>query len=53
MIVGDPRILHKDIIRHTEATLNGFVPCPQIVDATLADEGGLYGALAYLRQRDV
>ena len=51
MIVGDPRILRDDIIRHTTKALNGFVPCPKIVDATLADEGGLYGAMTYLQQQ--
>lgn len=51
MIVGDPRILRDDIVRHTTTALNGFVPCPKIADATLADEGGLYGAMAYLRMQ--
>ena len=50
MIVGDPRILREDIIKHTEEALNGFVPCPQILDATLKDEGGLYGGMALLKQ---
>ena len=50
MIVGNPRILREDIIRHTEEILNGFVPCPQILDATLKDEGGLYGGMALLKQ---
>jgi len=31
--------------------LKGLVPCPPIVDATLKDEGGLYGALALLRTK--
>ena len=51
MIVGDPRILRDDIVRHTSRALNKFVPCPKIADATLADEGGLYGAMAYIRQK--
>lgn len=51
MIVGDPRIRREDIIRHTSHALKGFVPCPKIVDAELADEGGLYGAMVYLQQR--
>jgi predicted NBD/HSP70 family sugar kinase len=51
MIVGDPRILLKDIITHTEATLNCLVPCPKIVDATLKDEGGLYGAMAIISNK--
>ncbi len=51
MIVGNPRILLTDIVRHTEEVLDGFVPCPLIVDATLKDEGGLYGAMALIKQR--
>lgn len=51
MIVGNPRILLADIIRHTEKTLEGLVPCPRIVDATLKDEGGLYGAMAILKEK--
>ncbi len=48
MVIGDPRILREDIVRHTERAMAGFVPVPPIVDATLADKGGLYGALAVL-----
>jgi predicted NBD/HSP70 family sugar kinase len=51
MIVGDPRILLQDIIRHTKDQLNGSLPCPPIVDAQLKDEGGLYGAMALLSQK--
>ena len=51
MIVGDPRILLDDIIRHTNEVLDGVSEVPLIVDATLGDEGGLYGALALLNQR--
>lgn len=51
MIVGDPRIYREDIIKHLEALLDGFVPCPIILDATLKDEGGLYGAMAMLLKR--
>ncbi len=50
MVVGNPRIYREDIIRHTEEVLAGFVPCPVILDATLKDEGGLYGAMALLKQ---
>lgn len=50
MIVGDPRILREDIVRHTEEALDGFVSCPPILDATLKDEGGLYGGMALLKQ---
>lgn len=51
MIVGDPRIILNDIMRHTEAVLEGVAPVPDIVDATLGDEGGLYGAMALLQQK--
>jgi len=51
MIIGDPRILLEDIIHHTKEVLGGEQECPSIVDATLEDEGGLYGALALLQQR--
>lgn len=50
MIIGDPRILLEDIKRYTKETLGELVPCPLIVDAVLKDEGGLYGAMALLRQ---
>lgn len=53
MIVGDPRILLADIIRHTEEKLAGEVPPPPIVDAVLKDEGGLFGAMALIRQQAV
>jgi predicted NBD/HSP70 family sugar kinase len=49
MVVGDPRIFLKDIVRHTREVLGGLVPCPPIVDAKLKDEGGLYGAMALLK----
>lgn len=51
MVVGDPRIFLADIIRHTEETLDGLVPCPKIVDAALRDEGGLYGAMALIEKK--
>jgi predicted NBD/HSP70 family sugar kinase len=51
MVVGDPRIPLEAIKKHTVAVLNGFVPCPEILDATLKDDGGLYGAMAFLRQK--
>lgn len=51
MIVGDPRILLNDIIEETINVLGETFPCPKIVDATLADEGGLYGAMALIEQR--
>jgi predicted NBD/HSP70 family sugar kinase len=48
MMIGDPRILREDVIRHTNRVMGEFVPVPPILDATLADKGGLYGALAVL-----
>ena len=52
MIVGDPRILLEDIVRHAGEALGELVPCPDILDATLKDEGGLYGAMALLKQKE-
>ncbi|MCA9366187.1 ROK family protein [Candidatus Kaiserbacteria bacterium] len=51
MIVGDPRILLDDIIKHTQAVLGEEVPCPLLKDAELGSVGGLYGAMALLEQR--
>jgi predicted NBD/HSP70 family sugar kinase len=51
MIIGDPRIMLADITRETEAALQGVMPCPPIIDATLSDEGGLYGAMVLIEQR--
>ncbi|MCA9361100.1 ROK family protein [Candidatus Kaiserbacteria bacterium] len=51
MIIGDPRILLDDIIRHTNAVLDDVVPCPLILDATFKDTGGLYGAMAILSEK--
>ena len=51
MIVGDPRIFLDDIVRHTKEVLGDQMACPDIVDATLKDEGGLYGAMALLAQK--
>ncbi len=52
MIVGDPRILLADIQRHLEAVLAPHnLAVPILLDATLADEGGLYGAMALLKQK--
>lgn len=49
MIIGDPRIFLEPIKKYTTEVLDGLVPCPEIVDATLKDEGGLYGAMAILK----
>lgn len=51
MIIGDPRIMLADIQRETAKIVEGLVPCPKIVDATLSDEGGLYGAMVLIEQR--
>ncbi len=51
MIVGDPRILLEPTKAHTKALLGSLMPCPHIVDATLKDEGGLYGAIALLNYK--
>jgi predicted NBD/HSP70 family sugar kinase len=51
MVVGNPRILLEDIIRHTEILLDGLLPCPKILDALLKDEGGLTGAMVLLEQK--
>lgn len=50
MIVGDPRIFLADIIKHTHEIVDDKVPVPEIVDATLGDYGGLYGAMALLER---
>ena len=50
MIIGDPRILLDDIIKHTNEALDDELPCPLIKDAELGAYGGLYGAIALLDQ---
>lgn len=51
MIVGDPRIMLDDVIRHTNEVLGDSIECPLIVDAKLGDQGGLHGAMAMLDAR--
>jgi predicted NBD/HSP70 family sugar kinase len=51
MVLGDPRILLADVVRHTKEALQGLEECPPIVDAAFRDDGGLYGAMALLRQK--
>lgn len=51
MVVGDPRIPLAPIRLHMNALLGGLMPCPPIFDATLKDEGGLYGAMALIKQK--
>lgn len=52
MVVGNPRIMLDDIILYTKEVLDGLVPCPPIVDAEFRDDGGLYGAMALIRERE-
>lgn len=52
MIVGNPRIFLADIIRHTKKALGKLMPCPPIVDAHFRDDGGLYGAMALLKEKN-
>lgn len=52
MIVGEPKIPLEAIRKYTVAALNGFVECPFITTAALKDEAGLYGALAYLKNKE-
>ncbi len=51
MIVGNPRILLDDIIKHTNEVVGGVTDVPLIRDAALGDFAGLYGAMAVLDQR--
>ncbi len=51
MIVGDPRIFLDPIVKYTTEALDGLLPCPPIVDAMLKDEGGIYGAMALIKQK--
>lgn len=51
MIIGDPRIFLEPIQKHTVEVLDGLLPCPIIVDAVLKDEGGLYGAMALIKEK--
>ncbi len=51
MIIGDPKIQLDAIRKHTVEVLDGFVDCPFITTAALKDEAGLYGAMAYLKNK--
>ena len=44
------RAIIELIHKHTNEVMGDDHECPLIVDATLADEGGLYGAMALLNQ---
>lgn len=51
MIIGNPRILLDDIIKHTNAVVGEVAEVPLIRDAALGDSAGLYGAMAILNQK--
>ena len=51
MIVGNPRILLDDIIKHTNEVVGDVAEVPLIVDAALGDNAGLYGAMTLLNQQ--
>lgn len=51
MIVGNPAIPVDRVRYHLEKILTIYPSLPLIVPAALADEGGLYGALALLQAR--
>lgn len=51
MILGNPRILLDDIIKHTNDVVGEVTEVPLIRDAALGDFAGLYGAMALLNQR--
>lgn len=51
MIVGAPRIPLDLIIRHTNDVLGDIAPCPLILEATLGNEAGLYGAMTLLKNQ--
>jgi predicted NBD/HSP70 family sugar kinase len=51
MILGEPKIQLDSIRRYTVEVLDGFVACPFITTSTLGDHAGLYGAMAYLKDK--
>lgn len=51
MMLGDPKIPLEAVRKSTVEVLDGFVACPYITLSELGDEAGLYGAMAYLKQR--
>lgn len=52
MMIGNPKIPLEAVRKYTVETLNGFVECPFITITELGDEAGLYGAMAYLKQKE-
>lgn len=53
MIVGDPAISVEATERYLKELMHIFPTIPVIKKATLGTEGGLHGALAYLKQNSV
>lgn len=51
MMIGDPRIPLAATRLSLSGILKGHMPCPPIFDATLKDEGGLYGSMVYVGQQ--
>jgi len=51
MILGDPKIPLEAIRKYTVESLDNFVECPFITTAAFRDEGGMYGAMAYLKDK--
>lgn len=51
MMVGNPKIPTPLVEQHTHEILTIFPEKPKIVEATLGDFGGIYGALELVRQR--
>lgn len=51
MVVGDPRIPLTSVRLHMNALLTGLMPAPPVFDAAFRDEGGLYGAMALLKEK--
>ena len=52
MIVGDPRIRIIDVERHLRRIVGPKLGCPPVKAAALGDLGGIWGALAYLKQKE-
>ncbi len=53
MMVGEPKIPVEAVRKYTVEVLDGFVDCPFITLSALKDEAGLYGAMAYLKEKMV
>jgi predicted NBD/HSP70 family sugar kinase len=52
MMLGDPKIPLEAVRKYTVEVLDGFVESPYITTSLLGDEAGLYGAAAYLKQKE-